>query len=463
MANITKRISKDGVVSYRVRAYAGTGPKGKKILRSMTYTPSAGIRPTSAEKEVQKQAALFERRVQSGMSGFGDNATFSEYAKAYIESEPLTPKTKDSYTMLTKRIVPAIGHIRLGKLKAQHLEAFYKNLQEPGIKELGKSMRSDKLNGLMKERKITRGSLAKAADLCTNTVSLAANGKPISINSAMTISKALDEDYKNLFSQVEDSAELSEKTILHYHQFIRAVLSKAKRERIIPVNVAAEQVTAPKVHKKEILYFDDVQARRFLSVLDAEKDVRIKSAFYVMLFTGVRRGELCGLRWDDVDMDKNIIHVRRASQYLPKQGVHEVPTKTGASIRDISVPINVINVLREYRKWWVERRFSYAEDWKGQLDHLFIQEDGKPINPDTINLWLDRLLKTSDLPHITPHGLRHTFATLQITSGVDIRTLQARTGHAQASTLTDIYSHAIQSAQQAASDSLADVLLPKKA
>ena len=176
------------------------------------------------------------------------------------------------------------------------------------------------------------------------------------------------------------------------------------------------------------------------------------------MFTGLRRGELCGLSWHDIDFDSNLIHVRRASQYISGQGIIEVPTKNRSSERSISVSPFVTSILRQYRIWWVENRFKYGDAWKGEKERLFIQEDGKPIFPDTINEWLRRFTARNDLPSITPHSLRHTFITLQITAGVDIRTLQARSGHAQASTLLNIYSHAIQSAQKKAAQAMDDVL-----
>ena len=117
-----------------------------------------------------------------------------------------------------------------------------------------------------------------------------------------------------------------------------------------------------------------------------------------------------------------------------------------------------MSTLKQYRIWWTETRFKYADAWKGEDERLFIQSDGKPIFPSTINHWLRGFIERNQLPEITVHGLRHTFITLQITAGVDIRTLQARSGHAQASTLLNIYSHAIQSAQEKAAQAMDDVL-----
>jgi integrase len=193
-----------------------------------------------------------------------------------------------------------------------------------------------------------------------------------------------------------------------------------------------------------------------------EDDIRTKTALILLLFTGVRRGELCGLSWPDIDIEKQIINIVRASQFQSHRGIVEVPTKNTSSIRAVKIPAFVLELLGQYRTCWNEQRLLFGKDWQGKEQRLFIQEDGKPINPDTINYWMNKFLVKHGLEHITPHGLQHTFATLQISAGVDIRTLQARTGHAQASTLVNIYSHAIKNAQEAASTVLDNILLPKK-
>ena len=135
----------------------------------------------------------------------------------------------------------------------------------------------------------------------------------------------------------------------------------------------------------------------------------------------------------------------------------ELHTKNDSSNRDITVSSFLIDIIVEYRKWWYEHKLRWLKDWQRKKERLFIKDNGFPILPDTINAWLKSFTARNHLPTITPHGSRHTFATLQITAGVDIRTLQARTGHAQASTLLDTYS--LKSAQSKAAESLDAVLL----
>jgi integrase len=195
-------------------------------------------------------------------------------------------------------------------------------------------------------------------------------------------------------------------------------------------------------------------------LLFAEDDIRVKTAILLLLYSGVRRGELCGLEWRDIDFDRQMIHINRASQYQQGKGIAEVPTKNLSSERSIKLPAVMFTVLTEYRAWWAAQKLAMGDAWVGDKDRLFTQCGGKPINPDTINYWLGQFIEKHSLPHFTPHSCRHTFSSLQIANGVDVRTLQARTGHAQASTLVNIYSHAIKTAVEAASDILDDVLTP---
>ncbi|MFT8890126.1 MAG: tyrosine-type recombinase/integrase [Ethanoligenens sp.] len=460
MANITKRKSKNGNVSYLIRVYVDETGTGHQIVKSMTWKPKPSMRPSAEEKELNKQAALFEEQVKNGLVTFGGSTRFADYAKEWIQAEQIAPKTREGYQELLKRIIPAIGHIRLDKLQAHHLEAFYQNLTEAGINQRGKFAVSRKLRGNLKELSLSYEALAKRVGISSATVSAAVNGKHIRVEKAVLICTALKMPLEDVFDVNTDVATLSGNTILHYHRLISAILAKAKRERLVPFNVAAEHTTAPKAHHKEAHYLDDKQARVFLDFLLEEPDIRIKTAFILLLFTGLRRGELCGLSWSDINFERHLVNIERASQYQIGKGVVEKSTKNDSSIRSIKIPAFVIEQLSTYRAWWNKQKLLYGESWHGEKERLFVQANGKPINPDTINFWMNRFLEQHQLEHITPHSLRHTFATLQIAAGVDIRTLQARTGHAQASTLVNIYSHAIKSAQEAASDALEDLLLP---
>lgn len=460
MPNITKRTNKDGSTSFLIRVYVDETGAGHQITKSMTWRPPANMRPSTAEKEAGKQAALFEEKVKRGMAAFDAKTTFGEYAANWVENAQIAPKTKQGYEGLLKRILPSLGHIRLEKLQAHHLEVFYKNLAEKGMNQKKQYAVAEQLGQTMKARKLSGEQLAAAAGISAASVQAAVNGKHVRASTAEKISAALNVPAGELFHFYQSELGLSENSIMHYHRLISAVLEKAKRERLVPFNVAREHATAPKVPHKEAKYLDDGQARAFLSLLLNEEDLRVIVALVLLLFTGVRRGELCGISWPDLDEERQLVHILRASQYQPGKGVVEVPTKNKSSVRAVKVPAFIFELLTLYRAWWNAQKVLYGKSWKGQAQRLFIQQDGSPINPDTINFWMNKFLEKHHLEHITPHSLRHTFATLQIAEGVDVRTIQSLTGHAQASTLVNIYSHAIKSRQAAASGTLEAVLLP---
>jgi len=461
MANITKRKNKDGSVSYLIRVFAGEDSDGKQIVKPMTWRPPIGMRPSAADKQADKEAVLFEDRVLSGIVSIDGKTKFEDYAARWMETAELAPKTRIRYLELLQRINVAIGHIRLDKLSSSHLEAFYLNLKEGGIKEKGRFAISDKLAGIMTENKLSACKLATQAKVAQATVRSARDGNRVSIEKAKQIAEALSLKTEDVFSVSESTTGLADRTILHHHRLIAAILEKAKRVRIIPYNVASEHADTPKVQRKEPFYLDDVQARHIVKRLLMEEDIRKQTVLFLLLYSGVRRGELCGLEWRDIDFEKQIIRIARASQYQKGNGVTEVVTKNVSSERAIKMPSIVFDILKRYRSWWATEKLKLGDAWKGERDRLFIQWNGKPIFPDTINFWFNKFIEKNGLPHFTPHSCRHTFCSLQIAAGVDIRTLQGRTGHSQASTLVNMYSHLIKSAAEAASDALDDVLTPR--
>jgi len=460
MANITERIGKDGKVSYRIRVFVGEKNDGTQILKSTTYKPEPDMKQKQIEKKLEKVARDFEEKIKAGLSAYDGLTKLSVYGAQWIANAQIAPKTRERYISLFKRIDDALGHLRLQNIQSRHLNQFYANLGESGVKNKGRYASAHGLGKLMEERNISGDELARQAGLSSSTVGIARRGERVSIKTAEKISAALNVPVKQIFTLNEATGGLADKTILHHHRLLSAILGQAKLEKIIQYNVAVEHTKAPKLNRKEARYLSDVEAKELVTLLIDEPDIRVRSCLLLALYSGVRRGELCGLSWQDIDFEKYIIQIRRASQYQSRVGVVEVGTKNKTSQRPIKLPPFIFDVLAQYKKWWTQQRLINGSKWQGELNRLFIQSDGKPINPDTVNFWLDKFIEKHGLTRFTPHSLRHTFSTLQIAAGVDIRTLQARTGHAQASTLMNIYAHEIQTANEMAADTLDNILTP---
>ncbi len=222
---------------------------------------------------------------------------------------------------------------------------------------------------------------------------------------------------------------------------------------------------APKLEHTEAAFLDDEQAKHVLELLDKE-DIKWKTAMYLLIFSGMRRSELLGLEWSDIDFDNRVIHIKRTSQYVQHMGIITKSPKNETSIRTIKLSEMMFDLLREYKLYWNSLRTSLIDRWKPFIDikladgsiktvrneRLFIKEDSTPMNPDSLTDWTSKFVKRNKLPHFTPHSLRHTHATLLIAEGVSVSAVSRRLGHSSIATTSRIYVHAIQSADEIASD-----------
>lgn len=460
MANIRKIVNKSGV-SYQITVSAGRAGE-KQIRHYKTYRPTDGMTQRQIEKEINKTAVEFENSIKEGYA-LDNRQAFSQYADYVIDLKERAGekhRTVVRYRDLMKRINAAIGHIKLEKLRPQHLNAFYENLAEPGIREgTEKAIARVDLKALLEEKSTTRQAIATAAKVAPMTVTVAAQGKKIALASADAIAKAFGYKTTDLFKIEKDTRPLSSKTIIEYHRLISTVLAQAEKEMIVPYN-AASKATPPKLEKHEAEWFQVEEIERIRDCLENEP-LKWKTATHLLLITGCRRGEIMGLKWDKIDWKNNQIKVDKALLYSSDCGIYEDSTKTSTT-RFIKLPDETMQLLREYRKWYNEQRINNADRWV-KTNYLFVQEDGKPMNPDSLTDWLNKFSKKYDLPNVHPHKFRHTMASILYFNGVDSITISKRLGHAKVSTTTDIYSHIMKQADEAASDCIADVVLkPKK-
>ena len=217
----------------------------------------------------------------------------------------------------------------------------------------------------------------------------------------------------------------------------------------------------PKKHRKEAESLDELQTAELIKCLDTEP-LQYKTMITLLLYSGMRRGELCGLEWSDIDFKNSVISISRASLYLSGRGVFDDTTKNESSKRVIKVPPVVVELLKLHRKEQKTERLKLGDRWTNS-GKIFTQHNGKPIHPDTVSAWFVKFLERHGLPHIPLHGLRHTNASLMIANGTNVRTVSKRLGHSNTSTTVNIYTHAIQSADERAAQILDILLNPKTA
>ncbi|WP_297960323.1 site-specific integrase [uncultured Ruminococcus sp.] len=475
MATIKKHISKSGQITYYIRTYNGYDCNGKQIEKSMTWKPSDGMSDKQIEKELQRQVVKFEDAVKEGQY-YDSNIRFGDYGEDWLEMNrppQLAPKTYECYRGMFRDIKEALGDIKLVKLQSRHLQMFYSNLRENGVKRTGAYAVSDKIDDLIKQMQLSKNKFAAICGVSSKTI--CAVCKPdghISIKSAEKIAKGLNLPVQQLFKLHQDTGGLSDKTILHYHKFISTILAQATRDRLIPFNIAdRNHMKAPKLERKEAAFLDDEQVRHVLELLENEP-IKWKTIMYLLIYSGIRRGELLGLEWKDISFEKKVISIRRTSQAVERMGIITKSPKNDTSYRTIKLSDTVLDLLREYQQYWQKRRTELDDYWQDNIqiiladgstqtvpnDRLFTKVDSTPMNPYSVSDWVRKFVKRNNLPYFTPHSLRHTHATLLIAEGVSIPTVSRRLGHSSIATTSKIYIHAIQSADEIASNALEDKL-----
>ena len=298
--------------------------------------------------------------------------------------------TEESSMTLSQWLDKWLGEYIKGTVRESTLEGYRKDIMNHVIPYLGEKPL----------RKVT------AADLCSLYQKLLERGR---------------------MKDGNHEAGLSPTTVRSIHNIIHHALRTAAENGLLPAN-PAEAVTPPKVvsQAKKILNHDQLDTFKAA----VKQDWIWRDFFLTELTTGLRRGELCGLKWSDFDEEAGTLNVCRTIHARKGGGVEEGTTKTYAGTRTILLPSSTAQLLRERKK-------SALTEWI--FPDLLCPE--KPVSPGSAYRRLKGLLEEAGLPDLRFHDLRHTFATHALASGVDAKTLSGILGHTKASFTLDTYTH----------------------
>ncbi|MSO38136.1 MAG: site-specific integrase, partial [Acidimicrobiia bacterium] len=181
------------------------------------------------------------------------------------------------------------------------------------------------------------------------------------------------------------------------------------------------------------------------------------ATLWLLLATsGCRRGEALGLTWEDVNFDARRITIRRSLSYAGRVAVLEEP-KTARSRRSVAIPAKTVTALKAHRSRQAETRLAVGPDYDPR-GFVFAKPDGTPLTPATATRRFKRLASTLNLPELSIHGLRHSYATIALESGVPAKVTQEQLGHSSIATTLDLYSHAVPGLQEDAAETVAALL-----
>lgn len=229
---------------------------------------------------------------------------------------------------------------------------------------------------------------------------------------------------------------LASKTVKNTHVVLRKALADAERLGLVPRNAAAA-ARGPSVKRPQMKTWSSDQVKEFSKVA---QESRMRHAFTILVTTGMRRGEILGLRWEDVDFDSSQLAIVQTMTQVDNELVIGEP-KTTRSRRTVYVHDGTIKALREQRKLQAEERLAAGPAWEPGSDLVFRSETGGPVIPDKFSRHFDALVAETDVPRIRLHDLRHTNATLSLKAGVHPKVVSERLGHSSIAITLDLYSH----------------------
>ena len=437
MATVQEFKDKNGEVVYKVSCFLGRNADGKQIRKRRSFKPDPSLSKRDAKKALQRFVDDFEEKCKSGVI-VGEETTLQAYSEKwlnnYVEKE-LEATTATRYRNGIKTINSRIGFLKLSELKPSIVLDFLNGLREKGYKKAGKTIPYSEES--VRTLKIILSSLLSSA-VADGII----DANPCSIRQRQH--KKVTKKEVRCFSTDEAARFLS-------------IIEK-------PIPIIVPEHTA-KRHGKETIIPEFQQG-------SLEVQLKFRALFCLTIFSGLRRGELLGLQWRDIDFDNNCIEVVRTIQYTPTEGVFVKPPKTQSGFRKIYLPDVVMQKLKELRKEQRKQRLALGTAWNGSKQQnenfLFTQETGEPMFPSTPRLELNRILKTYNksckdesekLPMISLHELRHTSASILIAQGMEATAVAQRLGHSDASITLQVYAHSFSERDKAASNALESALI----
>lgn len=379
--------------SYELIVSLGYNVDHKKITKSMIYWPEENMTEKAAKKEAERQAVLFEDKVIKGE--YGDKGMKlvdfinDIWFKEYMKDK--SPTTIYRYQILSKLIIEQLGHLPLNKIRPLHIQKF------------------------------------------KNYLSVAKSTVPIRNDKGEII------DYKNY----------APKSQLHYFRCLSTILNTAFKLELIKENPVSK-VSAPKVPRKLPQFLNVEQVKHILDLLEKE-DLKYQVAINLLLFTGMRRGESIALTWNAIDWKKKQIKITQNTVYVNKKVYTKAP-KTETSIRTIDISDQLINLLKKHKIAQSIEKMRLGDLWEDS-NRIFTKWNGGIMHPDSISQWWKKYQRKIGIPEeqiVSLHKLRHTFATLLLSSGdTDIKTVSELLGHADIGT-TNIYVHALETSKREA-------------
>lgn len=249
------------------------------------------------------------------------------------------------------------------------------------------------------------------------------------------LQKLTARDIQQYYTWLMDEKKLSPNTVIKHHNLLTNTLNAAERQEYITKN-PMRAVSPPKKRQREAKFYTPEQLG---ILLDKAVGTRLELPVFICAYLGLRRGELCGLRWSDVDLEHKTITIENTRTQAGKKEI-EKGTKTASSTRTLYLPDTLCDMLKAAKEHQQACRAEYKNAYDDN-DYVVVMEDGRPFRPNYLSELFSKFLADNDLPKIVLHELRHTFASLSNQAGIPAYNIGKALGHSTPATTQKIYTH----------------------
>lgn len=441
MASIKPIKRKDGTTSYKITQSMGRDSKGKQILKYTTFVPDPTKTDRQNKKALDEFVREFEDKCKSGRI-LSEKITLKAFSEIWLNEyvSKLEKTTQSNYRIyLEKSIIPALGHYKLSEIKVQTVQRFLDEMQENGY-DYGN-----------RKGKYSKSAIQTAKKILSSLLSYAVENDILDKNPAAV--------KRRQHTKVEQKKKVQCFDIQQATAFL-AFIEK-------PIQMIVPERTVKRNGKDVVIH----------EYLLGEYTVQLKyqAAFTTTIFSGVRKEDLLGLKWKDVDFTECTIDINKATVYLSGEGYIEKAPKSEAGFRKIHLPQSCMDLLKKLKIEQRKKILELGTAWEGSRDiedcWCFTRENGLHMSPTTLTKELQRLIKAYNrlcenegdkLPVITFHQLRHTHASILIAQGLEATVVAQRLGHSDASVTLSIYAHSFEERDKVASNAIESALLPSK-
>lgn len=464
--------NKDGkIISYRLIC-SGKNPYNKK-QKNYTKTwsvPSNLIKQRDIDDKLDEIIVEFRKEVKEKSLGVFKKNTerfklLNEYADEWLDD--LLSRDQDSVTYYVRQrdnlkvIKEFFGSdTYINQIQNNECKQFYKYLVNRTYTKTKIKVKKS-INELINASPLTKTALSKDIGLARITLRIAEKvGESINKSSADTICKYFKIPFSQYFDKEEEIFHYSKSTNLSIKTTLVMLLNEAIADEYISVNYAirAYKKQFNDEDEKEVYTYNIDEAREFVKYTLLEPDLRKRAVYALFIFMGYRKAEVCGLEWADIDFEKNEISVKRNSVYTSFSGTKTKRPKTKTSKRVGAMSSNLKTILLNYFEYWKELKKEHGDLWKDSK-RLFLQENGKPIHPSTVNDWIAKFEAKIGLKHLPAKSLRHTAVSIMLNEiGLPLKVVSKRVGHSDWKITNRVYSHSNASQDLRASISYDNIL-----